>query len=238
MGWSRNIRLKKTLKTIRKKRRNKLTFITIAKKAVTGVQTPSYTSATHQWQGNADNLKKKPKRINTIEKINSHKVLNPSVPKNNCTSKKSNEPTIPNKILIPNKSTPDAMAPKEKYLIAASIDTILWFKIAAKTYNVKLNPSNAKYTPKKSYEDVKTNKKKTEKPITKGNSSDSNFLFKTKRVFEAYNTLMVKIRIHILDTFVNQQLINVNPNAKVVSLELVDIKHKHIKTIIKKKSQR
>lgn len=49
---------------------------------------------------------------------------------------------------------------------------------------------------------------------------------------------MVKIRIHILDTFVNQQLINVNPNAKVVSLELVDIKHKHIKTIIKKKSQR
>jgi len=41
------MKLKKTLKTNLNKNKNKPTLITIAKKAVTGVQIPSYTSATH-----------------------------------------------------------------------------------------------------------------------------------------------------------------------------------------------
>ena len=43
-------------------------------------------------------------------------------------------------------------------------------------------------------------------------------VFKTKRVLDAYKTLIVKIRINILEAFVYQQLTNVKPNSSVVSL--------------------
>jgi len=45
---------------------------------------------------------------------------------------------------MPNKKIPLEIAPKEKYLIEASIDTIPLCVIEAKTYKVKLKPSIAK----------------------------------------------------------------------------------------------
>lgn len=102
------------------------------------------------WQGNAEILNRKPNKIhnnaNSTSQTLSKKI---ELPKNNCTSKKSKAPTQLNKTLIPNKKTPVEMAPKEKYLIEASNDTILQYNIDARTYNVKLNPSIAKYTQKK-----------------------------------------------------------------------------------------
>ena len=46
--------------------------------------------------------------------------------------------------LIPNNKIPEEIAPKEKYFIADSIETIPLYNIAAITYKVKLNPSIAK----------------------------------------------------------------------------------------------
>ena len=72
------------------------------------------------------------------------------LPKKFWISKKSNEPIKPKRIAIPNNKLPDAIAPKEKYLIADSIEIILWCNNAAKIYKVKLKPSIDKYVPKKS----------------------------------------------------------------------------------------
>ena len=72
-GWRLiSVKFKTTYSNL-KKNKNKPAFITIAKKAVIGVQIPSYTSATHQWQGNTDNLKKKPNNIKHNMIFNSKK---------------------------------------------------------------------------------------------------------------------------------------------------------------------
>jgi hypothetical protein len=67
---------KKTSNNIRIKNKIKHTFITMAKKAVIGLQTPSYTSATHTWQGNAEILNKKAKNIKI--KLNFTSKIDPS----------------------------------------------------------------------------------------------------------------------------------------------------------------
>ena len=117
--------LNNTLKIILINNNNNVTLITTAKNKVIGVQIPSYTSATHIWQGKADILNKKPKIIQSKANFNS-KILskNKQLPKNIWISKKFKEPTQPNKILTPNKNTPVEIAPNEKYLIEASIETI------------------------------------------------------------------------------------------------------------------
>lgn len=148
----------KIIKTFKKtsnksliKNKSKQAFITIAKKAVIGLQIPSYTSATHTWHGKADILKKKAKKIkiklNFISKIESNAIW---FPRKFWISKKSREPTNPKRITIPKSKLPDAMAPNEKYLMADSTEIIPWCNKEAKTYNVKLKPSIVKYVPKKS----------------------------------------------------------------------------------------
>lgn len=151
IGWKINKKLNITLKTNRKKNNTTVAFITMAKKAVIGVHIPSYTSATQMWQGNAPILKKKPNKIQTKANfISSTFSIVLSDVKYIWISKKSKLPTILNKILIPNNKIPVDIAPNEKYFIAASTATVPSYNSAAKVYKVKLNPSIAKYIPKKS----------------------------------------------------------------------------------------
>lgn len=72
------------------------------------------------------------------------------LPRNAWISIKSKEPTIAKIILIPKRKIPLEMAPKEKYLMVLSIETIPRYNIAPKIYKVKLSPSIDKYTPNKS----------------------------------------------------------------------------------------
>jgi hypothetical protein len=78
---------------------NMAVFTTIAKKAVTGVHIPSYTSGVQMWHGKAPSLKKKLKLKHKMTNITSYEFkISGLVKKKNFTEKKSNElVTISNK---------------------------------------------------------------------------------------------------------------------------------------------
>lgn len=124
--------------------------------------------------------------------------------------------------------------------MADSMEITLWFKIPANTYSVKLNPSKAKYTPKKSYVDVNKNINNNEKPIIVGNSiAQLSLSFKTSLALIIHKKTKVSINRIILDTLVYQQLIKTNPNIITESLETLNgIKDITPSNPIKKKSHR
>jgi hypothetical protein len=97
-----------------------LSLTKVAKKNVTGVKTPSYTSGVQAWQGKIESLNQKPKKININPKDNNKGKLVVVLNKNR-NSAKSKVLVIIKIKAIPNSNNPDERAPKQKYFIPASI---------------------------------------------------------------------------------------------------------------------
>jgi hypothetical protein len=91
----------------------------VAKKKVTGVKTPSYTSGVQAWHGKIESLNQKPKKIKISAKDNNNGNLSISL-KRNLNSEKSRVFVIIKVNAIPNNKNPEDSAPRQKYFIPAS----------------------------------------------------------------------------------------------------------------------
>jgi len=126
----------------------------MAKKLVTIVGDPSYTSGDHTWKGAAANLN----NIAIIIKLLPN--FTPTLSDNNIYSFILFHSVNPVNMYIkldPNNNNPELTAPNIKYFNPASVEYCPLLLIDAKTYKDKLNVSIAKYIIIKSLDDINNN---------------------------------------------------------------------------------
>ena len=92
--------------------------------SVAAVGAPWYTSGTHMWNGTTPSLNAKPATTNTKPKTNTWCFTWP-LAITLKTVAKSSDPVAPYNMDMPYNKKPEAMAPKTKYFMAASVAWVL-----------------------------------------------------------------------------------------------------------------